>query len=110
VATGSVYVSWSTGTPTLVTNPAQINQSVAGANRFIDDYPQSPNYSFAPQTPDPSSVASVVTPAHGVGCSLVVHEGVTEAGSQVPVNMRTPPAHNMQVCGSMLRDTSCVHE
>lgn len=66
VATGSVWVSWSTGTPTLVTNPAQINQSAPGANRFIDDYPQSPTYSFAPQTPDPASVGSQVTHPHGL--------------------------------------------
>jgi len=110
VATGSVYVSWSTGTPTLVTNPAQINQSVAGANRFIDDYPQSPNYSFAPQTPDPSSVASVVTPVHGMGCSLVAHECVANASSHVVVNTQTLPAHNLQVSGSMLHNISCIHK
>ena len=58
--TGSVWVSWSTGTPALVTNPAQIDQTVPTANKYIDDYPQAPKYNFEPQTPDPASVASAV--------------------------------------------------
>ena len=58
--TGSAWISWSTGAPTNVTNPAQIDQAAAGANKYIDDYPQAPKYSFEPQTPDPASVASQV--------------------------------------------------
>ena len=58
---GSVWISWSTGIPTLVTNPAQLPQTpVPSPNRYADDYPQPPKYNFELQTQDPASVASQV--------------------------------------------------
>ncbi len=58
--TGSVWVSWSTGVPTLLTNPAQTNESATGADIYVDDYPQPPTYNFIPRNNDSASVASLV--------------------------------------------------
>ncbi|KAK9845303.1 hypothetical protein WJX81_002970 [Elliptochloris bilobata] len=54
---GSVWISWSTGQPTLIYNTAQLPQP---ANQYANTYPQPPTFQFAPQTPDPDSVASEV--------------------------------------------------
>ncbi len=59
-STGSVWVSWSTGVPTLLTNPAQTNESATGADIYVDDYPQPPTYNFIPRNNDSASVASLV--------------------------------------------------
>ena len=61
---GSVWISWSTGIPALVTNPAQLPQTpVPSPNRYADDYPQPPKFDFELRTQDPASVASqVLTP------------------------------------------------
>ena len=57
--TGSVWISWSTGTPSFTNSTAQF---LAASNRYADDYQQPPLFGFTPQpepqTPDPASVAS----------------------------------------------------
>ncbi len=59
-ASGSVWVSWSTGTPVLATNPAQINQSAAGADIYIDDYPQPPTYPDSPFFPSSAATKALL--------------------------------------------------
>ena len=58
-ATGSVWISWSTGQPAFTNSTAQ---GLVASNPYADDYPQPPLYQFAPQpepqTQNPASVAS----------------------------------------------------
>jgi len=87
--TGSVWVSWSSGLPSLVNNPAQVNQSLPGANPYLDDYPQAPTYAFRPQTPDPASVASVVQWGTATGAYTNNATGTARAYIQVPLRPRS---------------------
>jgi hypothetical protein len=92
--TGSVWVSWSSGLPSLVNNPAQVNQSAPGANPYLDDYPQAPTYNFRPQTPDPASVASVVQ--WGTATGAYTNNATGTARAYIQVSPRPRSAQRMQ--------------
>ena len=98
--TGSVWVSWSSGLPSLVNNPAQVNQSLPGANPYLDDYPQAPTYAFRPQTPDPASVASVVQWGTATGAYTNNATGTARAYIQVA----PAPAPAPGACSALCMD------
>jgi len=101
--TGSVWVSWSSGLPSLVNNPAQVNQSLPGANPYLDDYPQAPTYAFRPQTPDPASVASVVQWGTATGAYTNNATGTARAYIQVPLRPRSAQRHAVRCAWCPLR-------
>ena len=110
--TGSVWVSWSTGVPTLLTNPAQTNESATGADIYVDDYPQPPTYNFIPRNNDSASVASLVRfwlalidmAAVGMQCGPMPASarpetvvGLTEEGLHAAPGSAKRHAHNASV-------------